>query len=222
MKPDTLEHWERRGWKLDPSILEAPGEVINTGGGPYYVGEEKEVGYSGGSQPLIVTRYCVGMKLGRPLTRNELVRYRGDKKDFRLSNLVLHSKGASAADLYRVNGDPIPGYSHCLCGCGETLDLERQKTEPHAYVFGHSPKQKEVKNHKRARPEKEKVLVENLARVGQPLLVIEKERAVAEDPMKEFRALFEKMIHNLPWEEFKELLQLLLEIQTREKGNDGT
>ena len=44
MNPNTLEHWANRGWMLDATLFDAPGEVVNTGGGPYYVGEEKEVG----------------------------------------------------------------------------------------------------------------------------------------------------------------------------------
>lgn len=256
MNLTTLEHWEGRGWLLDQSLNDSPGEVINTGGGPYYIGEAKEVGYGGNAHPLIVTRYLMGMRLGRPLIRNELVRFRSDnKKDFRLSNLILHSKIASAEELYRANGDPILGYSHCMCGCGFKLDLAQQKEQPYAYVLGHRPKPKEPKRSRRkVKAKKEEPInrIRNslrketikgeaeLLKVGQPLLVIKEEEdfspmpvtpapksttpctdALKEmfeektDPMKEFRVLFEKMIHNLAWDEFKELLHLLLEIQTR-------
>lgn len=232
MRSGTLEHWAARGWVLDPSILNSPGEVINTGGGPYYIGENKEAGYGGTDHPIIVTRYLMGTKLGRPLTRNELVRFRTEnKKDFRLSNLILHSKNASAAELFKANGDPILGYSHCMCGCGSRLDLEKQKNEPYAYEFGHRPPSKnDPKSKRRARPERKKVLFDTLAKVGQPLLDLKEKKVMpatipipepetdedrTEEPLKEFRALFEKMIRNLPWDEFKELLHLLLEIQTR-------
>lgn len=218
MNPKTLEHWKQRGWDLDPSLLDAPGEIINTGNGPYYIGEAKEIGYTGHAHPLIASRYAMGTKLGRPLTRNELVRFKSaNKKDLRLSNLILHSKQASAAELYKANGAPILGYSHCLCKCGTELDLDKQKEQPYAFAEGHSPREKEVSKKKRARKPLQKVLQESLAKVGQPLLVIKKEQPMSDDPMKEFRMLFEKMIHNLPWDEFKELLHLLLEIQTRQE-----
>lgn len=231
MKSSTLAHWNERGWLLDGSLISAPGEIVNTGGGPYYVSEEKEEGYLGHSRPLIVSRYLVGTILGRPLNRNELVRFRSsNKKDFRLPNLILHSKQASAADLYKVNRDPILGYSHCMCGCGTELDLQRQKEQPYAFYEGHRPKPKEKKpsrKPKRKSPEKKiEEIREDLKKVGQPLLVVKKSTTPCtdavmkmlepqEDPMKEFRVLFEKMIHNLPWAEFKELLTLLLEIHTR-------
>lgn len=227
MNPNTVAIWASRGWHLEPTLIVAPGEIINTGGGPYYIGEEKETGYLGNAHPLIVSRYLVGTKLGRPLERNEIVRFRsGNKKDFRLSNLILHSKNASAAELYRVNGDPILGYSHCLCACGTPLDLERQKKEPHAYAEGHRPRSRDdaPKGTKRARAPRRKVLQEKLMpttplRREQPMDMPTPEPAQSIDTLKEFRVLFEKMIHSLPWDEFKELLHLLLEIQTRQEKN---
>lgn len=238
MNPNVFKHWNERGWTLDVSLLDAPGEIINTGGGPYYVGEAKEAGYSGDAHPLIATRYCMGMRIGRPLHRNELVRFRSsNRRDFRLDNLVLHSKTASAAELYQANGDPILGYSHCLCGCGTELDLQRQKDQPYAFHDGHRPKVKEKakspRKPRRKTPEKKlDEIRDDLKKIGQPFLVIKEEEVVPvtpsdqlipipepvtsdEDPMCEYRLLFEKMIRNLPWEEFKELLHLLLEIQTR-------
>jgi len=225
MNPNTVAIWASRGWHLEPTLIVAPGEIINTGGRPYYFGEQKEIGYCGHAQPLIVSRYCIGTKLGRPLTRNEIVRFRSkDKKNLRLSNLVLHSKSASAAELYRVNSDPILGYSHCLCGCGTRLDLERQKQEPHAFAEGHRPRSRNdaPKEAKRARAPRSKVLQEKLL----PIAPLEREQlmdmptpeaAQSIDTLKEFRVLFEKMIHNLSWNEFKELLHLLLEIHTRQE-----
>lgn len=232
MNPKTLEHWRARGWKLDEILLKGPGEVINTGGGPYYIGEAKEAGYLGNAHPLIVSRYAMGMRLGRPLTRNEIVKFRGlDKKDLRLSNLKFYSKNASPSELLRANLEPVLGYSHCLCECGTELDLEKQKIQPYAYITGHNKSLGDHKVLKRARPPMAKVLVEKLTKKepmpttplekfqgGYPLAIPEPETVEPpEEPLKEYRMLFEKMIHNLPWDEFKELLTLLLQIQTREK-----
>jgi hypothetical protein len=117
-----------------------------------------------------------------------------------------------------------------MCGCGSRLDLEKQKNEPYAYEFGHRPAKEKEKKLKRARPSRKKVILENLAKVGQPLLVMKEKEIIMpitplpasieypetkEQPFTEYRPLFEKMIHHLPWDEFQELLQLLLEIQTR-------
>jgi hypothetical protein len=225
MKAGTIEAWEKRGWKLDPCLLNGLGEIINTGNGPYYIGEEAEVGYSGKSIPIMPSRYAMGMKIGRPLVKGEILRYRpdgGGSMDLRLSNIILHSKQATSAELLKANGGPVLGYSHCLCECGTPLDLKKQKEQPYAYVDGHKPVKKPNGNLKKERKPRESVLIESLAKVSQPLLYMPKEQAVPEDSLKEFRALFEKMIHHLPWEEFKELLHLLLEIQTRqEKKTDA-
>ncbi len=238
MNPQTIDDWKERGWLLEVSLLDAPGDIINTGGGPYYIGEAKETGYIGKSHPLIVSRYCMGMKIGRPLIRSEILKFRGDnKKDLQLSNLILHSKQATPSELLKANGVPVLGYSHCICGCGTELDLAKQKIQPYAFVEGHQPVRKEHGNLKRARPGKSKVLAEKTMglsmrniRAGYPsmpttpllgtITIPEPETEVIEEPLKVYRVLFERMIHQLPWEEFKELVQLLLEIQTREKGKE--
>ena len=156
-------------------------------------------------------------KVGRPLGRQELVRFKGEnKQDFRLSNLVLFSKQASAKELYLANGMSL-GYSHCLCGCGQTLNIEIQKDSPHVYAPDHKPKKESLRNLKQARKPKDKVIVENLARVGQPLLVIPKEQSVPETSLKDFRGLFERMICDLPWNDFEKLLKLLLDVSKKGK-----
>ena len=224
MRAGTITAWEKRGWMLDPTLLQGLGEINNTAGCPYYIGEDPELGYDGKARPIFPSRWAMGRKIGRPLLRSEILRFRGeDKKDLRLSNLILHSKQATSAELLKANGGPVLGYSHCLCECGTELDLARQKVRPYAFVEGHKPVKKDHGNLKRARKSKEKILVMKLNEdpikkipAGYPLLP--KEQAVPEDSMKEFRTLFEKMIHSLPWVEFKELLHLLLEIQTRKKN----
>lgn len=252
MRLDTLPHWAKRGWILDPEICNSPGEIINTGGGPYYIGEEPEPGYNGHSHPLIVTRYLIGTKIGRPLNRNELVRFRtNNRKDFRYANLQLHSKTASAAELYHANGDPILGYSHCLCGCGLDLDIARQSKTPYAFIEGHRPKSKtdpklekdkkrnqgKAKRSHKKKPTLQKIR-EDLAKIGQPMLDMKDKKEmpvtplledtvempkdiqplrerIQDEALMEFRGLFEKMITNLTWDEFKPFLTMLLEIHTQ-------
>ncbi len=226
MKEGTLSLWEKRGWLLDEVLLNGPGEIINVASKPHYIGEEKEKGYIGDSQQLIASRYAMGMKLGRPLNRSELLRFKGDnKQDLRLSNLILHSRQATSAELFKCNG-AVLGYSHCLCECGTELDIAKQKKHPHVYAEGHRPKSKnDPVNLKRARPSLQKVFHETMEKISldsvfKTSIALPKEQPVSDDSLKEFRTLFEKMIHSLPWEEFKELLRLLLEIQTRGKGKE--
>jgi hypothetical protein len=221
MKPGTFEYWAKLGWQLDPLIAHGLGEIVNTGNGPYYIGDQQELGYHGHGHPMVPSRFAMGMRIGRLLTSSEVLRFISeDKKDLRLSNVVFHSKQASAAELFKANGTPVLGYSHCLCGCGTELDLEIQVLHPYAYTPGHNPlSKKDKKNQKRSRPRKS-ILVGSLAKVAQPLLYIPKEEPMPDtDPLKEYRTLFEKMIHNLPWPQFKELLTLLLEIQTRKDSS---
>lgn len=221
MKAGTLALWAKRGWLLDQILLNGPGEIINVASKPHYIGEEKEKGYIGNSQQLIASRYAMGMKLGRPLARSELLRFKGDnKQDLRLSNLILHSRQATSAELVKCNG-AVLGYSHCLCECGTELDIAKQKKHPHVYAEGHRPKsKKDPVNPKKARPSLQKVFQERMKSISVASVAQPKEQPVSDDSLKEFRTLFEKMIHSLPWEEFKELLHLLLEIQTREKGKE--
>ena len=218
MNPDTLEIWAKRNWQLDPIVIDGPGEIISTGNGrPYYLGVEPEVGYRG-NHALIASRYVLSMKLGRPLEHGEYLRIRGsDKKDLRLSNLELKSQAASAAELFRVNGDPILGYSHCLCECGTELDIAIQKIEPHAYAPGHKREKGIHRKLTRVRKPLKSFFIENVANVSQPLLSLPKEPPVPEGSLIQFRPLFEKLIHNLPWEEFKKLAYLMLEIETRQE-----
>ena len=210
MNTKTLENWKERGYLLDEILLEGPGEVVNTGGNPYYIGEAKEAGYLGNAHPLIVSRYAMGTRLGRPLTRNELVRFRGsDKRDFRLSNLRFFSGTASSSELFRANLEPVLGYSHCLCGCLTELDLEKQTIKPYCYAPGHRPKSKgDQANPKRARPPRAKILIEKLTQKEEmpntPLSkgsIEMREEQKPVDSLEEYRALFEKMIRNLSWEE---------------------
>lgn len=217
MKPGTLEYWAEQGWQLDPLIAHGLGEITHAGSGPYYVGHERELGCDGHGKPMMPSRFAMGMRIGRQLHSSEILRFiSDDKKDLRLSNVVFHSKKATSAELLKANGKPVLGYSHCLCGCGTELDLEIQVLQPYAYTAGHRPKSRnDPGNRNRARRPKANVLIEKV-KEDEPMpptrLFPKPEAKVIDDPLKEYRALFERMIHNLPWEEFKQLLTQLLEI----------
>jgi hypothetical protein len=224
MRQKTIDYWLERGYAFEPSLLQAPGELLSIANDPYYAGEENEVGYAGQGRPLIVSRYLMGTHLGRPLERSELVRFRGDnKKDFRLSNLVLHSKLCSAQELYRVNGDPIPGYSHCLCGCGTALDLVQQRITPHAYVEGHRPKTSKGAKAQRHTTKQVRAQTRKAAIKGNPRQPEshqpEPHKAEPEDgsrdPTSAIRDLVGQMLNRLSWDEFQSVMQLVLEIYLR-------
>jgi len=202
-----LQTWVDRDFVLEESLLEAPGEIIQIAGNPYYIPHTKEGDL--GNKPMIVSRYCMAKRIGRPLQRHEILKFKTpNKKDFRLENFTLYSKTASASEMYAANGMAL-GWSHCLCGCGGQLDIALQKTQPHAFLEGHRSLTHMEKKIRRA--EKPKNLLSTWEESPMP------QSKEAPDPLLEYRALFEKMIHNLPWQDFERLLQVLLEISSTKK-----
>jgi hypothetical protein len=184
------------------------------------------------------TQALIAWKLGRHLKAGEGIRFvDSNKKDLRFTNLKLRSPSATARELWETNGDPVPGFSHCLCGCGEALDIETQREHPHAYFPGHSPNDKIREKAKAAAlavPGGPKVK-KNLRTLGRkrkpkPVDTLARDMGLVADageasiltpstpgPMSKFRPLFEAMIRELPWSDFEQILEKLMEIKSREK-----
>lgn len=144
--------------------------------------------------------------------------------DFRKSNLIFHSKIASARELYEINGPPILGYSHCLCGCGEALDVEKQADQPHAFVVGHSPADKRrtatlnaaVNDIKNKKTERRKKRSEKKIKEAEQEALTMPPTWDPEEALKKYRPLFERMICDLPWDKFRRVLQVLLQMERME------
>lgn len=232
MKDGTVEYWHQRGFQLDESILSSPGRLLNTAGNPYYLSDQAEPWYVGHEIQTIASRYIVGKRLGRVLARNELVRFKTEnKKDFLLSNFQLKSNTAPAFELYAINGPPIYGYSHCMCKCGTALDIERQKDHPYAFTEGHRPSDitrkrtqkaamdvpRRKKSRRKKAPHQEKDTTplpstqELIDEIVTPI------PDVPSEEMESFRPLFENMISHLPWKQFKQILNLLMDLSMKPK-----
>lgn len=150
--------------------------------------------------PEYMGRWTVIWAMKRALKQGERVLQKKKTKDFRLANLLLRSAEASAAEKYHINGPPVPGYSHCLCGCGEALDLAKQKEHPHAFAMGHSPADKQRADTLAA------AVDEDLPVVRQP----NKPAPTGADPLEAYRPLFERVICMLPWSEFRKIIDQFL------------
>ena len=111
----------------------------------------------------------------------------------------------------------------------------KQGDQPHAFVMGHSPADKRRtdtleaavngKDIKKKRKRKPKVKdprdpkhwifsKEGEGLKGDP--VADRLVAMMSDPLYQYRPLFEKMIHDLPWEKFKIVLNGLLQMESLE------
>lgn len=212
-----LQSWKDRGYQFEDG-LNLPAGKIKTNNRSLCFYSEKEP-----TKCQTMARWSMQIFLGRKLEDVEVVRFKtADHTDLRVSNLKLRSKLASAKELYSVNGPPILGYSHCLCGCGEALDVEKQCDQPHAYVIGHSPADKRrsatleaavngEEKKKRKRREKKKPPVEPVPLSFTPTLEIDSEEA-----LKPYRPLFERMICDLEWVKFRRVLQVLLQMERLE------
>ena len=132
-----LNHWKGRGYQFEEGLNMPPGKIkVNNRTLCFYSDQEPTKGQS-------MIRWTMQIFLGRKLKDIEVVRFKTpDRTDLRLSNLKWISKQATAKELFSVNGPPILGYSHCMCGCGEALNVDKQGDQPHAFVVGHSPADK--------------------------------------------------------------------------------
>lgn len=187
------------------------------------------------------SRYLVGKKIGRTLDRSELVRFfNSNNRDFRYENLDLKSRQASARQKYELNGQPLLGYTHCLCKCGGALDVEMQKESPHSFLSGHSPADKrtesdrqpkktgsitpkKVRKGKRTPPKADQRKVQKAAlplQKKQPEVHFKDQQSILVLPdgsemydLKRYRPIFEDYLLHLEWEEFVQVIDYAMKIR---------
>jgi len=227
----SISRLEQKGLLFDREafITVDPGMSIRKMGVNVYLVAGREA--NGKVPNIAINRFMVAQRIGRPLQRSEMVRFKEANTDFRSSNLVLKSRLATSHEMYLANG-MVLGYSHCLCGCGIALDLEAQKIRPHAFMFGHSPARKnlsemeeptENNDHGAAVRESTKLasLAVDLGVIPEPVLstvptegeLMEEEKPSS--PVLAYRRVFEAVIASMPDEDFEKLLPVIQEIYNK-------
>jgi hypothetical protein len=167
--------------------------------------------------------------IGRTLKPLESVRFKNkNKREIVLENLLFRSPKATAHEKFLVTGF-VPGYSHCLCGCGESLgnpnSEEFRQANPKAFVEGHSPAEKDIKKIRNTVSDLAKKPVgwpkgkprgrKGGRHKGQPLNpdhpaeVWLKQKNAEKHPLEPYRLFFTKYIGQLPTEKFVKLIDFM-------------
>lgn len=232
---ESIVKFAAEGYQFPGLLSELPGRIISMAGTLFYICEYPITGYPLAEARTKLGRVLMGQIVGRALKTYESVKFKTpNHKDFRLANLRVTSRDMPAKQLYECNQEPVLGYSHCLCKCGQELDLEQQKQTPHSYIAGHSPadaRRKEtvdaslqVSPHKKTRRRKLPTK-EQARKIGTDLSKLEPKESIITEQTEQvldlererFRPVFMAAIAGLPWKEFEELLECLLKIKERQK-----
>lgn len=229
LTPERKQELERHGFQFDEWVdkLEA-GSILTCGTDLKYRHTENFPGYDQAPNVAMLGRVLLGIRIGRTLLKQERVRYHDhNRKNYRAENLGLSSGHASAKELHLVNKEELPGYSVCLCGCGNKLDVALQGQRPHAYFPGHSPNDKIREKAKRAAMDIEEITPAPGDRpnpktgTGRPARKPTPPTKEAADQLEDFRSIFDSVILALPWADFaRHILPALREaIQDGKKGH---